>query len=220
MTVPMESSHSPGNIVFFGIVKEKDLVYSYNGGGNDLRALAQNWLEKAKCHHAWHSHSEENMTYGYLMQDGYTYFAIDDDACAGNSEMLSFLKRLREAYKNASKKDKVGDEELHWVVRFRAGEKPANACLKTRLLGSKNGGKKAKDVGGGEDRVLKIDGLQVPAGGVISLSRSLSSRLMAQQRGRRVWWRQVKILAAVDVLVCLIMFAIWLVVCEGFQCVS
>ncbi|URE10347.1 VAMP-like protein [Musa troglodytarum] len=200
------SSSSPGNIVFFSVSKEKDLVYSYNGGGQEIQALALSWSDKAKFHHAWHSHTVDNMTFGFLMQDGYTFFAIDDDGNAGNSEILLFLERLRDAFREVAKDDKVGDE-LSWVIRVRAG-------------GDTHEEKRPEDVAGVSSRALKVDVLQGPAGGVISLSRSLSCRLMAQQRARRLWWRQVKIVAAVDALLCLTMFAVWLVVCEGFQCVS
>ncbi|CAD5178068.1 phytolongin Phyl1.1-like [Musa acuminata AAA Group] len=214
------SSSSPGNIVFFSVSKEKDLLYSYNGGGQEIQALALSWSDKAKYHHAWHSHTVDNMTFGFLMQDGYTFFAIDDDGNTGNSEILLFLERLRDAFREVAKDDKVGDE-LSWVIRVRAGDKTRNASMKAQQLsGDTHEEKSPEDVGGISSRALKVDVLQGPAGGVISLSRSLSCRLMAQQRARRLWWRQVKIVAAVDALLCLTMFAVWLVVCEGFQCVS
>ncbi|XP_042423240.1 phytolongin Phyl2.1-like [Zingiber officinale] len=134
------------------------------------------------------------------MRGGYTFFAIDDDAGAGNAEMLAFLERLREAYENAHRKGKIDGEVLNWVLRVESGGKPKN--------GSKN------------DGALKIEAFPGSPGGVISMSRSLSSRLTGQQRATKLWWRRVKIVAAVDVLLCLTMLAIWLVVCGGFQCLS
>ncbi|XP_074565065.1 phytolongin Phyl1.2-like [Curcuma longa] len=195
-------SRRPGNIVFFSISKDQDVVHSYNGGGDDLRALAHDWLRNAKRYHVWHSHTEAGKTFGFLMRDGLTFFAIDDaaGAGAGNAEMLAFLERLRDAYRNAPRKDKIDGEVLNWVLRVRSGDK------------SRNGSK--------DDGALKIEAFPGSEGGVSSLSQSLSLRLMAQQRARKLWWRQLKIVAAVNVLLCLAMFAIWLVICEGFQCVS
>ncbi|KAG6479502.1 phytolongin Phyl1.2-like [Zingiber officinale] len=191
------NSRRPGNIVFFSISKDQDLVHFYNGGGEDLRALAQDWLRNAKRYHVWHSHTEGNKTFGFLMRDGLTFFAIDDAAGSGNAGMLSFLERLRDAHKNAPRKDKIDGEVLNWVLRVRSGDK------------SRNGSK--------DDGALKIEEFPGSAGGVISLSQSLSLRLMAQQRARKLWWRQLKIVAAVDVLLCLAMFAICYEIYETFK---
>ncbi|KAK1276183.1 putative VAMP-like protein [Acorus gramineus] len=109
------------------------------------------------------------------------------------------------------------------------------------LLGrpSKNERKKMKDrgvdarEGGSDERTVRIDvdheshgaNSGVSGGGgsgaVISLQKSSSSnRVRAQQGARRVWWRQVRIIVAIDVVVCLLLFGVWLAVCKGFRCVS
>ncbi|XP_043722926.1 phytolongin Phyl1.1-like [Telopea speciosissima] len=50
---------------------------------------------------------------------------------------------------------------------------------------------------------------------------SSSMRSMTDpQHARYLWWRQVWIVIAVDVVVCLILFGIWLGICGGFGCVS
>lgn len=57
--------------------------------------------------------------------------------------------------------------------------------------------------------------------GGMSLERSGSqSRLRRQQSSRSLWMRHVKVIVAVDAVVCLVLFAAWLAVCKGFQCVS
>ncbi|KAJ8479115.1 hypothetical protein OPV22_022842 [Ensete ventricosum] len=193
-------------MVFFSVSKEekkKLLLYSYNGGGHELQAVALNWLGEAKPYHCWHSHTVDNMTFGFLMHGGYTFFAIDN---AGSSGMLLFLERLRDAFEAAPKNGRV-EGELSWVVRIGA-EKPHTEE------------RKPKDACG---RELKVDVLlQEDAGGVVSSGRSSSSSsvLKAQQCARRLWWRHAKTVAAVDALLCLAMFAVWLVVCEGLQCVA
>ncbi|CAL9198930.1 phytolongin Phyl1.1-like [Musa acuminata AAA Group] len=203
------ASSAPRNIVFFSVSKEekKNLLYSYNGGGHELQALALNWLGQAKPYHSWHSHTADNMTFGFLMHGGYTFFAIDN---AGSSEMLLFLERLRDAFEAAPKNDRV-EGELSWVVRIGAEKARTEERKPKDVYGGGGGG------GGGES---KVDVLQEDAGGVVSSGRSSSSVLKAQQCARRLWWRHAKTVAAVDVLLCLAMFAVWLVVCEGLQCVG
>lgn len=45
---------------------------------------------------------------------------------------------------------------------------------------------------------------------------SMKSR--GQPMARRMWWRNVKLVLLFDVIVCLILFGIWLGVCGGFKC--
>lgn len=57
--------------------------------------------------------------------------------------------------------------------------------------------------------------------GAISLQKSSSfTRLRSQQMARRLWCRQVRIVVAIDVLICLVLFAVWLGICRGLRCVS
>ncbi|KAJ1266871.1 hypothetical protein BS78_07G012800 [Paspalum vaginatum] len=89
--------------------------------------------------------------------------------------------------------------------------------------------KLASAAGDGEDeqhggtRGLRIDmpAAEEAGGGGMSLERSASqARLRRQQPSRSVWMRHVKIIVAVDAVICLALFAAWLAVCRGFKCVS
>ncbi|OVA01075.1 Longin domain [Macleaya cordata] len=112
---------------------------------------------------------------------------------------------------------------------------------KMPLLGkpSKQEKKKMKDrvveiPGGSEehrrstDRGIKIDvtttesNNQGPAMSTMSLQKGSSSMRIKSSReyARRVWWRQVRIILAIDVVVCLVLFGIWLGICRGFSCIS
>jgi hypothetical protein len=96
--------------------------------------------------------------------------------------------------------------------------------------GSRKEKKKSKDKaaaapGDGENEQRRTRGLRIdmPAEDVggMSLERSLSqSRLRPQQPSRSLWMRHVKIIIVVDAVICLVLFAAWLAVCKGFQCVS
>nr|ACF80302.1 unknown [Zea mays] len=80
--------------------------------------------------------------------------------------------------------------------------------------------------GGCEDehhgtRAVRIDVMPAEDVGGMSLERSGSqSRLRRQQSSRSLWMRHVKVIVAVDAVVCLVLLAAWLAVCKGFQCVS
>lgn len=45
-----------------------------------------------------------------------------------------------------------------------------------------------------------------------------SLRRSASQSIRRKWCRQVRIIIAIDVAICLVLFVVWLAICRGFQC--
>ncbi|RLN05231.1 putative VAMP-like protein [Panicum miliaceum] len=115
----------------------------------------------------------------------------------------------------------------------RRGPNESSSCTSSKvpLLG-KSGSRKEKksrdklaSAGDGEDehhgtRGVRID---VPAEEVsgMSLERSSSqSRLRRRQPSRSLWMRHVKIIIIVNAVICLVLFAAWLAVCKGFQCVS
>ncbi|OAY23807.1 phytolongin Phyl1.1 [Manihot esculenta] len=76
------------------------------------------------------------------------------------------------------------------------------------------------------DRGVKIDSISLDSntqGGVaspISLQKDLGSiRIRSSSQSiRKKWWRQVRIVLAIDAAVCLILFIIWVSICGGFGC--
>lgn len=70
------------------------------------------------------------------------------------------------------------------------------------------------------DRGIKIELPHEPVGSVVSLRKSLSSGSGGPQHARKLWWCQVKVVLAIDVILCLVLFGVWLGVCSGFQCLS
>lgn len=71
------------------------------------------------------------------------------------------------------------------------------------------------------DRGVRIDIPPEPvAGSGMSLQKSSSSvRPLASQVGQRLWWRHVKLVVAADIILCLVLFGVWLAVCKGFKCI-
>uniref|UniRef100_A0A2P2JFC6 Longin domain-containing protein n=1 Tax=Rhizophora mucronata TaxID=61149 RepID=A0A2P2JFC6_RHIMU len=55
----------------------------------------------------------------------------------------------------------------------------------------------------------------------ISLQKDLGSMRIrsSSQNIRKKWWRQVKIVLAIDAAICLILFLVWLSICGGFVCI-
>jgi hypothetical protein len=76
------------------------------------------------------------------------------------------------------------------------------------------------------DRGAKLDSATLDSnnqGGVgssISLPKDLGSMRIrsSSQSIRKKWWRQVRIVLAIDVAICLILFLTWLSICGGFGC--
>ncbi|KAK6937947.1 hypothetical protein RJ641_031455 [Dillenia turbinata] len=78
------------------------------------------------------------------------------------------------------------------------------------------------------DRGVKADSATIDLGsqgGValpISLQKDLSSRRMIRSSSQSVWRKchhHERIVLAIDVLVCVTLFGIWLIVCHGFECI-
>ncbi|KAL5778529.1 hypothetical protein ACOSQ2_009266 [Xanthoceras sorbifolium] len=121
------------------------------------------------------------------------------------------------------------------------GQIEAASCTKAPLLGkcSKQEKKKAKDhviaVRDVEleehrrstDRGIRVDSAtldannQSGAGSSASLQKDSGSMRIrsSSQSFRKKWWRQVRIVLAIDAAVCLILFVVWLMVCKGIGCI-
>ncbi|GAB4845092.1 hypothetical protein Ancab_038498 [Ancistrocladus abbreviatus] len=52
----------------------------------------------------------------------------------------------------------------------------------------------------------------------ISLQRDVSIRRSSSQSFRKKWYHQVCIVLAIDAAICIVLFGIWLAICQGFQC--
>ncbi|XP_015576378.1 phytolongin Phyl1.1 [Ricinus communis] len=76
------------------------------------------------------------------------------------------------------------------------------------------------------DRGVRVDSTSLDSnnqGGVasaMSLQKDMGSMRIrsSAQSIRKKWWRQVRIVLAIDAAVCLILFVIWMSICGGFGC--
>lgn len=254
------------------------VLYSYNSGGDrEIEDLAALCLEKAPSHHKWYFQTMFKKTFGFLMEEGYVYFAIIDSTL-GNPGNLEFLQHLRDEFKIVAKKGSnrsisnlnspVLQEKLLPVIRqliaslehvtettsthspYNNGLSPSpisNESLdsgistKAPLLGKtkqekrkmrdhvitvrENGvveeHRKSGDKGGNKVDPASLDSSN-QGGSVtgISLTKEVSSMSRSStQTIRTKWCRQVRIVLAIDVAVCLILFIVWIVVCRGTECI-
>ncbi|XP_024358132.1 phytolongin Phyl2.1 isoform X2 [Physcomitrium patens] len=46
-----------------------------------------------------------------------------------------------------------------------------------------------------------------------------NKKLRARELASKMWWRNVKFVLVLDLIVCCVLFAIWLGICRGFKCV-
>ncbi|OEL24783.1 Phytolongin Phyl1.1 [Dichanthelium oligosanthes] len=248
-------SSSADNTVYCCIAKGRNVIYCYNSKDGDpqVEATAALCLEHSPAHHRHYIHTSGTRSYGYLMADGHTFFAIIDPS-VGNAGALQFLERVRDVFRSSVNRNGFHDSLVPSVQRLvaslekmphavfvledsaeRGGSNEGSGCTSSKVpllgrSGSRKEKKKSKDklasTGDGEDeqhhgtRGVRIDVPAEEVGGM-SLERSSSqSRLRRQQPARSLWMRHVKIIIVVDAVICLVLFAAWLAVCKGFQCVS
>lgn len=76
-------------------------------------------------------------------------------------------------------------------------------------------GSKALDTGNGLEAIVDANG---PGG--LSLQNSASFRSKGQHLAQRMWWRNVRLVLIIDVVVCTILFGVWLGICSGFKCIA
>lgn len=247
------------------------VLYSYNSGGDDeIETLAALCLEKVPCHHKWYFQTMFKKSFGFLMEDGYVYFAIVDSTL-GNPGNLEFLEHLRDEFKKVAKKGSnrsftnlnslVLQEQLVPIIRrlvaslehvtettstpspYNSNDNNGNLdngiSTKAPLLGKSSKQEKRKmrdhvitvrENGVAEDHRKSADKGGTKAdldsnnhGGSItgiSLTKEVSSMSRSStQTIQNKWCRQVRIVLAIDVAVCLILFVVWIVVCRGTECI-
>jgi vesicle-associated membrane protein 7 len=71
------------------------------------------------------------------------------------------------------------------------------------------------------DKCQKLEGADgEPSSAETHSLKAASNRVNCRQVASRMWWRNVKLVLILDLAVCCILFAIWLGICRGFNCVK
>ncbi|CAH8303120.1 unnamed protein product [Eruca vesicaria subsp. sativa] len=86
------------------VSRDNQILYAYNGGDQSNESLAVLCLEKTPPFHAWYFESIGKRRFGFLIGDGFVYFAIVDEVL-GKLSVLKFLEHLRDEFKKAARKN-------------------------------------------------------------------------------------------------------------------
>lgn len=158
-------------------------------------------------------------------------------------QLVPIIRRLINSLDNVSQNgnDWIAETGLSPSPSDANGQIEATSSTKAPLLGkSSKQEKKAKDHviamrdieseghRRSTDRGVKADletpdsNNQVGVGSSASLQKDLGSMRFrsSSQIIRKKWWRQVRIILAIDAAVCLLLFVIWLCICRGISCIS
>ncbi|XP_062181660.1 phytolongin Phyl1.1-like [Phragmites australis] len=207
--------------------KNKISYFHTNAVGEDAeaaRALVALCLDHAPEHHRWHHHTIDGArSFAFLSaDDGRTYFAAADPT-PGGAEMVRFLERVRDAC-NSEPMLRLRDEAVAPVARqfaqaLRAVAGATSSTADTALPGASPRAREPSTplapvcaVGAGGEK-----GEEAPRIG--ARHRAVQPEESAQP-GRLSWWRHSVVVIGVDVVVCLVLFAVWMGVCKGFRCLT
>ncbi|CAH2077740.1 unnamed protein product [Thlaspi arvense] len=207
-----------------------------------IEALALRCIENAPPHHSMVSHTVRKRTYALVIDGFFTYFAILDEAVP-KPESLWLFSRLKLAAEalllDGSWMDNPTKHCLQSKLDPVFAEIAGGGCdyKDLDLVGAReveSSSKGCKPLLGKPMKVLKnkkrfhhtevtnekkVDlGL---GGGVIS--KGLRNGLIHdhhRQKAKQMWRKHVWVVLMFDVCICVVLFGIWLWVCQGFQCIQ
>lgn len=255
----MANNLDPDMVYYACIAKETTILAEFNSKDADLSSKALNYLEKAPEFHLEFSHSVHNMTYVFIFENPYTYFAIFDENLEKPS-CISFLESVADSFnlfldKNPRKRSTSischcfqGDFNpvFHQLLAPHSDLDivPPNAgkigggsvgngstpllggSTKKRLFGHFIGGNKNKNAGALKESRVDVSSehherLAATLSREFSLAGSQNKNgLFAADKAKRVWKKQVWMVLSLDLVVCVILFLIWLWICQGFECLA
>ncbi|XP_044977516.1 phytolongin Phyl1.2-like [Hordeum vulgare subsp. vulgare] len=172
-------------------------------------ALAALCLDHAPEHHRWHHHTYDGRrTFAVLAaDDGRTYLAVAEPT-PGSAEVIRFLERVRDACSEVPRR-RQRDEAVSRLVRqfeqtLQAGPSSSAAANSVVLPGDGSWSEHASD----KDEEAQPD-------------EGAPRRRPARSSWRRTLWRRhAMAVIGVDVVLCLVLFGVWMAVCHGFSCVQ
>ncbi|KAK4719062.1 hypothetical protein R3W88_017400 [Solanum pinnatisectum] len=235
------------SVYYCSVSKGGQLIYAYNGGDQETENLASLCLERVPPFHKWYFQTMVKKTFGFLMEDeGYVYFAIVDEGL-GNDKVLRFLEQLKDEFRKVGKKGSCWtmsnlnsiclQGELVPVISLcnnATGKIEGGDSTNALLLGKPSRQEKKKkndhviairDAELEEDRkstdLQRVDMNDQDTVVIPIMSQKelcLVRNITSSQNFQKKWCRHVRVILAIDVVVCLVLLVIWLVICEGTKC--
>ncbi|KAG8044132.1 hypothetical protein GUJ93_ZPchr0044g38093 [Zizania palustris] len=184
----------------------------------EARELAAFCLGHAPEHHRWHHHTvDEQRTFAFLAgDDGRTYFAVADPT-PGGAETVRFLERVRDALTAAPRRHHPRDDAVAPVVRQFVQALRAAAAHQNYPMAAGSSSPGDPPLAGGDSDEEDLQRDEQPEAEGASSRRTLHSRTTPT----RSWWGYyTKVVIAVDLALCLVLFFVWLIACNGFRCVQ
>ncbi|WVZ67982.1 hypothetical protein U9M48_016981 [Paspalum notatum var. saurae] len=200
--VAATSRGNKGNISYFH-------TNAVGADAESALALAALCLDRAPEHHRWHHHTVAGArTFAFLSaDDGRTYFAAADPT-PGAAEVVRFLERVRDACDAAPRK-RLRDDAVAPVARQFAQTLRAAAGLGSVVADAAlpSASPRAREPSTPLAPVCEKEEEQERAG----------EQRRAVHPGWRAWGRHAVVVVGVDVVLCLVLFAVWMGVCKGFS---
>ncbi|KAG0554285.1 hypothetical protein KC19_12G079400 [Ceratodon purpureus] len=262
------------NLVYYASVARRDNVVlaEHKNLKEDLAEVGFESLEKVPPFHSRFSYTIRQRMFMFLMDEGFTYSAIVDEAL-GKLKSFGFLERVRDEFQllirsrgldgsrfesyalvsdfagvykhlvkplvgvpqkevdldddqNSDSKDNTALSPSASHAEHSHGPYPGASSpltgnghkqdkrdheviqVKEIMMTNSNNSSKALDKGHNNFN---------QAGGGKS---ETEERKRGRQHASNLWWKNVKIVLFLDLVVCCILFAIWLGICRGFSCVN
>ncbi|KAG8078650.1 hypothetical protein GUJ93_ZPchr0007g5732 [Zizania palustris] len=203
--------------------KDRISYFQAEADGDDdgeatARELAALCLGDAPEHHRWHHHTVDGRrTFAFLAaDDGRTYFAVADPT-PGSAETVRFLERVRDAL-SAAPRRRLRDAAVAPVVGqfVQALRAAATARAWTTAASSLMAGSASPGYSPGLDKDEEDQRDEQPeAEDAWRRTRPSASRTRSW-----TWWGYAKVVIAVDLALCVVLFVLWMIACNGFRCVQ
>ncbi|XP_058100490.1 phytolongin Phyl1.1-like [Magnolia sinica] len=229
-------------ILYACISKGTTVLADLSSGDPDLETLAFQCLEKKPDFHGFYSHTIRNRSYCFLIDDPIVYFAVVEEDF-GMPHVVDFLKHLKDAFAAISKKKRIKSLDRLTYRCFQEEFGPVfcrsmhllnpigdqdestgkNAgSTEAPLLGNPNRHERKKRVGMAENMVdVALDAnvsRELPV--LLRKNSCCAGNDGGRQQSGKTWKRHVLIVLLVDLVICLILFGVWLSICKGFRCVK
>ncbi|KAL3650560.1 hypothetical protein CASFOL_006963 [Castilleja foliolosa] len=234
----------PGLIHYACIAKGTTVLAESNSKDASLGAIAAKCLDNTPPLHARFSHTVRSRTYAFLIDDNFVYFAIFDDKLE-KSEGFAFLESVKAAFAGVSKGYKKSglqnlsshcfQGELNPVFRQLLGSgldhveglgSPTGQRL-SQSGGIQSGPGPIRELNKMKNRLLgwaKKEKDEDMGNGLIVHSKnrglSYSGEISGHQKAKKVWKKQMWYILSLDLVICVILFGVWLWVCSGFKCID
>lgn len=240
----------PSLVHYACVAKDNIVLAEFNSEDADLGALAMRCLEKTPEFHSMFTHSVRQRTYTFLIESPFDCFVEGNStkkrlehvtSHCFQGEFNPIFHQLLDSMSDTEEAPHSPRKQRHHARRGSGsgsgsgstdslcGRKIGSAPLfgeannlkkkKKRLLGEfRKGG---MDVGNERKLNMGEDGTELSREFSVSMHKNAAfSGELGHQRAKKVWKKQVWVVLSLDLIVCTILFVIWLWVCRGFKCID